>query len=426
MAKRVLMILSVFMALFAVATFAAVENVKVSGDITAYGITRSDFTLGSSTPSPLTGATDVADDSTTVAASVSNLTLEADLTQDVSAKVTLTDERVWGLQADDIYASEAYITIKDLFDYPLTVKIGKQPVRLTNGAVLGDFDGPTNLLSTGAFNTGMIYDLSPRKNPEGVIAEYDLSAVAPLRLMGGYLKVSEGGTAAADASKDDDTNVMFGSLAYMVQDIPVLELYYAGRDVQDPKATNEDIDTYGGRLLLAPIENMIFMFEFAYQDQRKNSDNNAWLLATAAQYTFKDLPWTPVISADFSIATDKWDIMYEDVAVARITNAILADTDGVVIGGNLTLTPMEDLTLKLRYAHVKLYKANTALYSNYAYYVNTVKRDLGHEVDVAAVYDYTEDVQFGVEAGIFMPCEAFDESNRKNATQAIGTMKVSF
>jgi hypothetical protein len=432
MAKKILMVFSVFFMLFTVAAFAAVENVKVSGDITVLGVERSNFTLGSEITSPITGVASHGD-SISVIASVANLRFNADLTQDIAATITMTDERVWGLQADSIYASEAYITFKKFLNSPLTIKIGKQPVRLGDGILLGDFDGPTNMLSTGAFSTGLIPDLSQRKNPEGILFDYDFSEWAPLKLSAGYVKVSEG-----FADQNDDVNVYFANLGYIYKNMPVAEIFYVGQKSQDKATINlipnakANVQNLGARLILSPVKDLAFLFNGIYQYQNKNTedaDNNlrsAWLASMAVQYSFTKLPWSPVLSFDVGMASDKWDVMYEDIACASIMNALIADTDGIAAGATLSARPTADLGVKLRYLNAHLYKANTPIYNDYSYLVMTHNRDIGNELDVSTTYDYTEDVQLGIEGGVFMPGRAFDESNRHNASQAIGKVKVSF
>ncbi len=56
----------------------------------------------------------------------------------------------------------------------------------------------------------------------------------------------------------------------------------------------------------------------------------------------------------------------------------------------------------------------------------TNKKSLGNALDITATYDYTEDVQFGLTAGMFACGKAFASSNDRTATQVIGSMKVSF
>jgi len=435
MGKKVLMIFSVFFGLFSVAAFAAVESVKVSGDITTYAVSRSDFNLGSQIPAaPFIADRDrVPADTVSVLASVARLKFDADLIEDVSARVMLVDERIWGKQSDDIYAEEAYFTLKNFLKIPLTIKVGKQPVHLGNDVILGDFDGPTNLAASAgsAFHAGWIDDLSPRKNPEGIVAEYDFSQVAPLKLTSGYLKINESGSATRD-----DTNIYFANLGLIIQNYPVFELYYIARDTEH-KTEKDHVENFGGKLTIKPIDPLILAFEAVFQSQHQSplvdpfgdpdpKSETAWLACAYAQYSFSNLPWKPALSVDFSIATDKWDTMDENVSVASISNAILYDTNGMVMGATLTARPMSDLGVKLRYANIQLWRPAKVNFSEYAYYVMTNNKHIGNEVDASALYDYTEDVQLGVEADWFLPGKAYDESNREAARQVLGTMKVSF
>jgi hypothetical protein len=439
MTKKVLMVSSVFFMLFTVAAFAAVENVKVSGDATVYGVERSNFNLGSGISSPF-HPTDPAAKNVSEIASVFNLRFNADLTQDIAATITMTDERIWGRGADDIYASEAYITFKKFFNSPLSIKIGLLPVRLGDGILLGDFNGPTNQFSTGAFHTGLIDDLSQRKNPEGIVAEYDFSEWVPLKLTSGYIKVNEGSVA-----ERDDINVYFANLGYIYKNMPVAEIFYVGKKAQhkttdatvalnagDSLDSSKGVDNVGARLIISPVKDLAFLFNAIFQHPNRGDATpdtrlkTAWLASMAAQYSFTKLPWSPVVSVDFGIATDRWNTMYEDVSCGSILNAIISDTNGIVAGATISARPTTDLGVKVRYVNARLYKANTPIYNNYATYALTSNREIGNELDVSATYDYTEDVQFGVEGGVFLPGHAFDESNRRTASQAIGKVKVSF
>lgn len=57
----------------------------------------------------------------------------------------------------------------------------------------------------------------------------------------------------------------------------------------------------------------------------------------------------------------------------------------------------------------------------------TNKRFAGQEIDLKAVYDYTEDVQFALMGGWFIPGESFDKDVNNNlASEVIGSMKVTF
>jgi len=52
---------------------------------------------------------------------------------------------------------------------------------------------------------------------------------------------------------------------------------------------------------------------------------------------------------------------------------------------------------------------------------------IGNEVDLQAIWDYTEDVSFGLLAGWFMPNgDVYYGGNDTIASDVVGTVKVSF
>ncbi len=53
------------------------------------------------------------------------------------------------------------------------------------------------------------------------------------------------------------------------------------------------------------------------------------------------------------------------------------------------------------------------------------KNHLGDALDLTATYDYTEDVQFGLTAGWFIPGQAF-AIDKRDATQLIASMNVLY
>jgi hypothetical protein len=100
---------------------------------------------------------------------------------------------------------------------------------------------------------------------------------------------------------------------------------------------------------------------------------------------------------------------------------------------------MQDVKLALDYYYLMLnvtYKNATSInpYSvnlsgvagDPTYVMAPNKKSLGQEVDLGITYDYTEDVQLGLNAGAFIPGAAFDKKNKETAKQVIGSMKVTF
>ena len=68
----------------------------------------------------------------------------------------------------------------------------------------------------------------------------------------------------------------------------------------------------------------------------------------------------------------------------------------------------------------------TGVFGDPTYAMKAGKKNAGSEVDAAVIYDYTEDVQFGLSYGAFMPGNAFTDPNSETAQQVIGSMKVTF
>jgi len=87
MGKRLMLILACALIVgLALPAFAEVQNVKVSGDITMYGVTRNNFTLGSTIQE--------ADDTGSENASIVRVRLDADLTENVGTTIRLINERL--------------------------------------------------------------------------------------------------------------------------------------------------------------------------------------------------------------------------------------------------------------------------------------------------------------------------------------------
>lgn len=426
------------------AAFAAVENIKVSGDVTVYGVNRVNYDFGYVAPdAPASLITaDLLDDPIAVIAQVSNLKVNADLTEDVLATVGVRDERIWGGGQTDaglttfsaLYASSAYVTLKDILESPVTLKIGKQPIRLGSGLLVAD--PTTNRTTTAGEPFGSTYgyigDLSPRKSFDGVVATVDLS---PATLTFGYVKGAEN-----TASQDDDTDAWVANAGYDFGNNTMGELYYVVKDTKQNTAadqTEDNVMNSGARVVSSPIENLTLSIEGCYQvgkeglsirgDDKRRSD---LAVLTSLEYKLPDIQGEPELGVDYARFGAHWDDMWEGLTAADIANALFEESNSQVVGGTLSLKPLEDISLKLRYANFRLVEKVTSLTNDYAptggYTMKADERDLGNEIDLSLAYDYTEDVQVGLSTDWFIPGDAFDGVNDSTAFQALGTMKVSF
>jgi hypothetical protein len=102
----------------------------------------------------------------------------------------------------------------------------------------------------------------------------------------------------------------------------------------------------------------------------------------------------------------------------------------------MTISPefLEDVTIKGEWIYQCLAQdmsqAGSTLTSDYtdtAYTLAAGEKELGQELDLTVTYAYTEDVTFGLLAGIFMPSgNAFETHDLENATEAILSCSVGF
>lgn len=417
MNRKIIAVVAILAVSIAGTAFAAVENIKVSGNYTAYGISRQSYDLGS--------VNEAFGDSISGMASVTNLRFDADLTEDILFTYILRDERVWA-ESSALYTACAFATLKDFLTYPLTLKLGMQAVKLGSGLVLSDPD--TNRLGAGALGTtNGLGDLSPRKAFYGAVGIYDLD---PATITLGWLKQNEGSIGV-----DDDTNIYLANVAYDFEDYDTMgELYYVVKDDTERTTSKADISVVGARAVSTILDEAVTLNgEFAYQQQKdfrsdgKTASDRA--MAVGATYAFMDVDYAPTLGIDYARLSENWDVMYEAWTPANIANALFTNANCELYGVTLTAEPREDISLKLRYAYLRLAEKLSSFpittYSS-SYTINSDKKELGSEVDLAILYDYTEDVQFGLNLDVFMPGDFFDSTNDKEAIQALGSMKISF
>jgi hypothetical protein len=174
----------------------------------------------------------------------------------------------------------------------------------------------------------------------------------------------------------------------------------------------------------------------------------AYAFQTGVTYLMPNKKYTPTVGGSYTyLSGDKyksvdrtyrgWNPMFEDQAGGTLFNKILGYSNAQLFNLNGSIKPMEDLKVSLDYYYLRLNKPYTAVATTTAatlsgvsgdptYRMKGGRKSLGNEVDLNLTYDYTEDVQFGLSAGTFIPGAAFDSSNKKTANQLIGSMKVTF
>lgn len=456
MIKRILVFTTGFL-FFASLSFAAVENIKVSGGIIATGISE-DLSMGRT--GTLSGTEQ--QDADSFLSSQVYLQFDADLTENVMATIRLLNERDWGTQkADagddlDISLDLAYISLKEMVYEPLTLIVGRQPLRYGRGLIIGDPD--TNRLSdsNGVFSAA---ELSLKKSFDAIRAILDFS---PWTVDLVYSKVDY----SATVNIDNDVNLYGINLRYDWADYNgITELYFFTKDkdlalaVQDKK---NKVYVVGLRGSFDPDDNWSLWGEGAYQfgDYRQpaivagdyaagwaptagsHAVLRAWALQAGAEYKFLNdynarlgLQYTFLSGDDETTGRyNAWNVMFEDQTPATLANILFPHSNIHCINLYGSMMPRDDITLWANYCHLTLAeKLNHMLTyrvissrGTYVYGVDDSESDIGNEIDMGLIYDYTEDVQIGLASAVFIPGDWFRDENDSIAYQLKASMKVSF
>ena len=433
MSRKLIIAMAILSFAFAGTTFAAVENIKVSGDINTQAITRS-LDLGASG----TGN----DDSLSGIFSQIRLKVDADLTEGVSAVVSLLSERIWGEEdagnddgSTELTLDLGYIKLQEFLYDPLTLIVGRQNLRFGNALIIGDPD--TNQVASGEVPTS-IADLSLRKSFDAVRGVLDF---VPWTIDLFYVKVDEN-----DLVADDDETMMGINAAYDWSSYNgVTELYVVNVDGRDDFQTAEDEDntlTVGARVQFDPNDNLTLGMEAAHQsgdyyDGTDTFHRNAWAAQAIGEYRFLNdyntkigVSYTYLTGEDADGSDDNeykaWDPIYEDQTPGEILNILLTNSNAQFISASASCMPKEDITLALVYTYARLNEQLGSLSVDSGTYTMKDEKDFGNEVDVCALYDYTEDVQLSLNAGWFMPGDAFNNSNDNTAYSVRGGINVGF
>jgi hypothetical protein len=378
----------------------------------------------------------------------------------------------------------AYVTMREFLYSPLTLMVGRQELHFGNDFIIGDPD--TNMVSL--ISALPDSDLSARKAFDAIRATLDYN---PLILDIVFAKVVEN-----DVDLNDDTTLYGLNAAYDINPSNLLEIFYFGkyRGSNATAATNVDagnatsfgdasiikqkadtVNTIGARLVNRSVKNLVIDAQSAFQfgtynpkfdpnaryvgaaDLRETAPRKAWAAEVIATYYLSDIEkiaqYDPSISGVYVYLSgadrdqvgkgfyNGWDPMYENQTLGSIINGIMGFSNAHLTGLTLRARPWEDVGVKVDCVagwFDKRYPMNRlAILSG----VSTAKQFLmgkepfiGQEYDLTVTYDYTEDVQFSVLSGIFLPgkCLNGDIDNsypsdlRAAAVECIGSMKVTF
>lgn len=331
--------------------YAAVQNIKLSGDLLMRGISRWEFDFtGHGNSSVDRGAWN--EKAQNYLMTTARVRLDADLTDNVSATVRLLNERKWGntgtdsradgtaavgilgsglQEADDnLRLDLAFATLKEFLYAPLTLTIGRQRMQFGNAMIIGDPD--TNIAAiAGEFNQpgatvmqnwiNSIYytpapDLSEQKSFDAIRATINL---APWTFDAVYAKLDE-----QDPAMNDDTTLAglntgyqfdfkntFGEMYYFAKSIGRDDVSQDGGSVLQK---NDQVHTIGARVSTDPWDNFNVQVELASQFGRYNPQNDpnhaavivhglrraAWASELSASYDFTKMKFNPKVSGTYA------------------------------------------------------------------------------------------------------------------------------
>jgi hypothetical protein len=143
------LLVAALMVVLASPAFAAIQNVKVSGDITSTFVDRNTFNLGlTGTLEGSTASNDFAPvglKKQNVFLTQTRLRVDADLSDNVSTTVSLINERAWNAENGsptsldtNVQLYLASVTMRELLYSPLTVTVGRQIFTYGNGLIIGN------------------------------------------------------------------------------------------------------------------------------------------------------------------------------------------------------------------------------------------------------------------------------------------------
>jgi hypothetical protein len=291
--------------------FAAIQNVKVSGDITSTFVDRNNFDLGDTVGTDgsgnwvngqgTTGALNfqpVGLKKQNVFVTQTRVRVDADLSDNVSTTVGLINERAWGAEgavstgytnlsaqgtangqpastqkeSTDVQLYLASVTMRELLYSPLTVTVGRQVFNYGNGLILGD--GGANNLATGDLQY-IAQDLTERTSYDGVKAILDYK---PLTIDMFYFKNQQNQIDGNPNSDETNSDVYGINANYQLSDpwSTVVESYLFTRfdgktnfaAQASPGVTTDKADTLyvpGLRASTNPIKGLNVQGEVAWQ-----------------------------------------------------------------------------------------------------------------------------------------------------------------
>lgn len=454
--------------------YAEVQNVKVSGDIATRSFYKSDFDLSDGTNGNVAAGT--ADDSIFVA-SFSHIGVNADLTDNVSAEVGLSNQRLWAYEgttagAGDIDLYTSYVTLKEFFYSPLTIRVGLQPLQFGRGFIVGAglLGDPSGGISSGTIADGNAKTpTTMQTNGLGFQGAREYSMLNNYNALRTTLDFSPFTIDAIAATlnetvKNNNDQTLWGiNVGYKFDNWNAdAEGYWFYKDDQaynltlhqgpgESQGRNFEVNqvhTFGLRGNVEPVNQLKLDAEVAFQTgeiadttndggsyitfTRQTRDRSAWAADVSGEYTF-DTVYSPSlglgwvffqgeeVAGDSSGNTNRngkfnaWDGMYR----GRFYTAIQDFLGGYQASNLYGTNDPDDTAASTNRNLVRVFgnaKPLDALKVNLVWVralfdekpIAGRSKHAGDEIDAQLIYSYTEDVTLGLLGAWFLPGRYYD------------------
>lgn len=394
-----------------------------------------------------------------------------------------TDSRAFDVELD-----LAYVTLKDFVYTPLTLTIGRQDLWFGKGFIVGSNHVWNNAWNA-TFGTNALPAAILGRNVNGTFIEklhapeytamtaFDsVKAVLdydPWTVTGVYSKIMEDTVNEADDIDLWGVNVGYKFDCYKAE----AEMYWFGKidravSQWNSKASN-DVHTIGIRGSMDPIDCVTIAAEGAFQGGQyvgeRNSQGNmrraAWAVDVSGEYRLPEqFCWKPKMGVEYIYYSGHqqvsnpheqrglytgWDPMFRgkfDSAIREFVgtyyatyaypvradylysapDASFTNQQQLIFSGSIQ--PTDSLTIKANYNLFWLANRIEHRGEAAAAAVDDTWNSgfIGQELDMQYIWDYTEDVSFGLLTGWFFPGNSVYKAADKAATDIVGTVKVSF
>lgn len=370
-----------------------------------------------------------------------SLKATANIRDDVTAVVNIanqnygngvTNAKTWeeDNKSNKFFLDNAYINIRNIFGYPMDLRVGRQNMTYGSGFVI--FDGNSQLGSTSQYFDGV--KLSWHISPDLLLDAF-------------YMSDEENNR---DNESDDDIHL--SGVYFTASKTPVfgkLELYMLNRN---DETLNKDIWVLGGRISNKMENGFDYSLDAATQtgEATTDVDQEAWGAKTEAGYTFTSSAATPRVYAGLAYlsgddpATEEnegWDVIYGgwpqfgdllgwiyvNVGAGNALSGVydynrMSSTGGESVFSNLRIAtlggsfkPMENVTVSASYSNMAFNETYPGIDNDFGDYFQTVLK-----------YQYNKQLSFRVYGNLLSPGDAFSATEMDNASELFWEMDFKF